>query len=233
MSLQRRWPASPGELIEAQLALAAADPPAPWTLSQRRELAIGACAVIFPRRLTGPGARGDRAWAAAAVLRDRRVIAQATVLTHAGAAYIAGLLALREGAALEAAVRPLAEAPDVLLVDGTGRDHPRRAGMALHLGAVLGLPTVGVTHRPLLAEGGWPEDMRGAASPLRLDGETVGAWLRTTSRTRPLAVHPGWRTDVETAVDVVLSATFGHRTPEPFRVARRLARTARAGARGG
>ncbi|MBV9421651.1 MAG: hypothetical protein JOZ98_01980, partial [Solirubrobacterales bacterium] len=56
MSLQRRWPASPGELIEAQLALAAADPPAPWTLSQRRELAIGACAVIFPRRLTGPGA---------------------------------------------------------------------------------------------------------------------------------------------------------------------------------
>ena len=233
MSVPHLWSASAQELIEAQLALAAAEPPAPWSASKDREPAIGACAVIFPRGLTGSGSRGDRAWAAAAVLRKRCVIAQATVLAQAGAPYVAGLLALREGAALEAAVRALTAPPDVLLVDGTGRDHPRRGGMALHLGAVLDFPTVGVTHRPLLAEGAWPDDLRGATSPLRLDGETVGAWLRTRPGTRPLAVHPGWRTDVDTAIEVVLSATFAHRAPEPFRVARRLARTARAGAQGG
>jgi deoxyribonuclease V len=115
----------------------------------------------------------------------------------------------------------------VLLVDATGRDHPRGAGMALHLGAVLGLPTIGVTHRPLLASGDWPDDRRGATSPLLLDGERVGAWLRTRAGARPLAIHPGWRTTVEVAVEVAALASSGHRTPEPFRRARWQARMAR------
>jgi deoxyribonuclease V len=157
----------------------------------------------------------------------RQVVAQSTVRCTAGAAYTPGLLALREGPCLEPAVRGLPWAPDVLLVDATGRDHPRRAGLALHLGAVLDLPTVGVTHRPLLATGAWPEDARGASAPLRLEGRRVGAWLRTRRGTRPLAIHPGWRTDVDVALAVVLSATFSHRTPEPFRRARYLARIAR------
>src|SRR5207302_4517114 len=121
---------------------------------------------------------------------------------------------------LEAAVRGLSAAPDVLLVDATGRDHPRRAGMALQLGAVLDLPTVGVTHRPLLAGGAWPEDVRGATSLLLLEDEPVGAWLRTRRGTRPLAIHPGWRTDIGAAVSVVLAATGRRRTPEPLRLAR-------------
>jgi deoxyribonuclease V len=116
----------------------------------------------------------------------------------------------------------------MLLVDGTGRDHPRRAGLALHLGAVLDLPTVGVTHRPLGAAGKWPPDERGARSPLLLDGEQVGYWLRTRAGTRPLAVHAAWRTDAETAAEVVLSACR-LRTPEPLRRARRRARRARSG----
>src|SRR4029453_17576075 len=85
---------------------------------------------------------------------------------RAGPPYEPGLLALREGALLEGAVRALGHPPDVLLVDATGRDHPRRAGLALHLGAMLELPTIGVTHRLLAAEGGWPADERGARSPL-------------------------------------------------------------------
>ena len=96
---------------------------------------------------------------------------------HAGAPYEPGLLALREGALLEAAVRALTKPPDVLLVDATGRDHQRRAGLAFHLGAVLDVPTVGVTHRPLSAEGEWPPDERGARSPLLLEGESVGYWI--------------------------------------------------------
>ncbi len=146
----------------------------------------------------------------------------------AGAAYEAGLLALREGPLLEAAVRALADPPEVLLVNSTGRDHPRRAGLALHLGGVLDLPTVGLTHRTLLAVGEWPPDEGGASTPLLLEDELVGYWLRTKPETRPLAVHAAWRTDPETAVQVVLAATGRARTPEPLRLARQAARLARA-----
>jgi deoxyribonuclease V len=219
------WPSSEAELIAAQRALADTTPE-PWE-PRSASLAIGAVVVVFPRHQTGRGARGDPAWAAAVVVRERRVVAAVTIATAAAAPYEPGLLALREGPALEAAVSALTHTPDVLLVDATGRDHPRRAGLALHLGAVTGTSTVGVTHRPLLAEGPWPLDELGAHSPLRLDGETVGAWVRTRRGARPLAVHPGWGTTLETAIDVVLAATHGHRTPEPLRHARRLARVAR------
>jgi len=220
------WPGSSEELIAAQSALAAASP-TPWHAGAEAP-AIGGCVVCFARGQTGPGARGDRAWAAAAVLRGRQVVARAELMGEAGAGYAPGLLALREGACLEAVVRALNWRPDVLLVDATGRDHPRGAGLALQLGAVLDLPTVGVTHRSLLAAGAWPADVRGATAPLLLDGARVGVWLRTRAGARPLAIHPAWRTDVETAVQIVSMATFEHRTPEPFRHARMLARTARA-----
>jgi len=145
-----------------------------------------------------------------------------------GAPYVPGLLALRVGALLEAAVRGLHEQPDVLLVDATGRDHPRGAGLALHLGAELGVPTVGVTHRPLRAAGELPGEEHAAMSPLLLEGTEVACWLRTRRGTRPLAVHPAWRVDLATAVGVTLRATVRHRTPEPLRRARRIARQARA-----
>ena len=128
-------------------------------------------------------------------------------------------------------MRALPIAPEVLVVNATGRDHPRRAGLALHLGAVLGLPTVGVTTRPLLAQGAWPPDQRGAIAPLRLGGEVVGCWVRTRAGARPVAVHAAWHTDVQAAVQVVLAATRRARTPEPLRRARTLARTERAHSR--
>jgi deoxyribonuclease V len=221
------WPTSPKELIQAQHALALARPES-WHPPPTGSFAIGACAVVFARGLPGPGARGDPAWAAAAVLLRRRVVAEASVNGAAAGPYVPGLLALREGPCLEAAVRALAVAPDVLLVDATGADHPRRAGLALHLGALTGLPTVGVTHRPLLAQGAWPEDARGAHSPLTLEREVVGAWLRTRRGARPVAVHPGWRTTLEDAIDVVSAAARGYRTPEALRRARNRARIARA-----
>jgi len=105
--------------------------------------------------------------------------------------------------------------------------------VALHLGATLGLPTVGVTHRPLLAAGDWPGPERGSASPLLLDGDLVGYWVRTRAGARPLAVHAAWGTDPELAVEVALAATRRARTPEPLRAARRAARRARAAAEAG
>jgi deoxyribonuclease V len=219
------WPHSDAELVDVQRALAAARPP-PW--HPPAAPVVGACAVRFPRGQRGRGARGDAAWASAVALRGREVLAEAVVTGEAAAPYAPGLLALREGPLLEAAVRALAVTPDVVLVDATGRDHPRRAGLALHLGAVLELPTAGVTHRPLVACGPPPAGTRGATAPLLLGGEPVAAWVRTRPNARPLAVHPAWRTSVEVAVAVVLATTHGPRTPEPLRRARRLARLARS-----
>jgi len=213
------WPTTADELRELQRALAA-DAPPPWRPGPGRVAARG-CFVCFER---GPGAR---AWAAAAVVRGERVLGRSVITGCAGHGYEAGLLALREGRLLEAAVRALPRRPDVLLVNATGRDHQRRAGLALHLGAVLELPTVGVTHRPLVAEGAWPASERGAHSPLRIGEEIVGCWLRTVPRARPLAVDAAWRTDVELARAVVLACAARVRTPEPLREARRAARTAR------
>ena len=212
------WPLTREELIEEQARLAALGPGA-WRFELDAQ--IGGAFVCFVRGGSGPGRAGDPAWAAACVGRDTTVVA-----ASAGAPYEPGLLA-REGALLKAAVRALPELPDALLVDATGRDHPRRAGLAFQIGAVLELPTVGVTHRPLLAQGEWPADERGARTPLLLGGELVGYWLRTKAGTRPLAVHAAWRTDPDTAADVVLSASRA-RTPEPLRRARRRAREARA-----
>jgi deoxyribonuclease V len=93
---------------------------------------------------------------------------------------------------------------------------------------VLDLPTVGVTHRPLLAEGDWPAGPKGQAAPLVLDGERVGGEVRRREGVRPVAAHPAWRTDIDTAIAVVLRTAGSHRTPEPLRRARRLARLARA-----
>jgi len=223
------WPDSAEELVREQEALARAAPPL-WRRRAGGSLAIAGCFVCFARGKTGPGRAGDPGWAGSAVIRHGRLVASAVVSGEAGAPYEPGLLALREGPLLEAAVRALEVEPDVLLVNATGRDHPRRAGLALHLGALLDLPTIGVTHRLLVAEGAWPDDGRGMMRPFRLGGDVVGHWLRTRRGTRPLAVHAAWRTDPDRAIEVLLASLSRMRTPEPLRRARQAARTARASA---
>jgi deoxyribonuclease V len=218
------WPTDAESLVAAQREVAARTPTR-WTPGER--LSVGGCWVCFPRGLTGPGDAGDPTWTAAVVLRERRVTDGHVARGAATASYRPGLLALRTGPVMEAAVRALGVRPDVLMLDATGRDHPRGAGLALHLGFVLDLPTVGVTHRPLTGTGGWPADERGATSPVRIGDTVVAAWVRTRPGTRPLVVHPGWRVDLDTAVSVVLDSAT-RRTPEPLRQARRLARAARA-----
>lgn len=219
------WPVDAESLVAAQEELAGAASEA-WT-PDRDRLLVGGCWVCFPRGLTGRGGAGDPAWTAAVVLRRGRVVDEQVVTGVAGAPYAPGLLALRMGPLMEAAVRGLRTRPDVLLVDAGGRDHPRRAGLALHLGAVLDLPTVGITHRPLLAEGAWPGNRRGDTSPVRIGDTVVGCWLRTQPGVRPLVVHPGWAVDLDTAVEVVTRVSDRRRTPEPLRRARQLARRAR------
>ncbi|HYH48041.1 MAG TPA: endonuclease V [Acidimicrobiia bacterium] len=185
--------------------------------------------------------------------RAADVVEQAVVQQAVPSAYAPGLLALREGPVLAAAVSSLRRRPEVLLVDASGADHPRRAGLAVHLGWVLDVPTVGVTKRPLRARpdpapvaAGAPADMRvdstapapgsndpaawvrGRSWPLHLDGTVVAALVCTRTGARPVVAHAGWRTDVETAVATTLAAsTEGARAPVPLQEARRVAREAR------
>ncbi len=206
------WPASREALEEVQVRLLREEPE-PWEPPET--LLAGAAFATFSTR--ADPAPAERGWAAAIAGSARAVLP-----FEVRAPYEAGYLALREGPPLERVVRALGVRPDVLLVDATGRDHPRGAGLALHLGAVLDLPTVGVTDRPLVAV----PDEHGR---LLLDGRVVGSVVRTRSDARPVFAHAAWRTDAETAGRVVLALSTGRaRTPEPLRVARFLARAVRA-----
>lgn len=223
------WPPTAAALVAVQHALArAARDATSW--SPVDQPVVGGCFVAFARGEQGPGAPGDRAWAGAVAWRDGAVVDETAVFGEVPAAYEPGLLALREGPILQRAVEALPARPDVLLIDATGLDHPRRAGLALHLGAVLDLPSVGVTHRPLVAHGAMPVDeQRGTTAPLTLDVEVVAHWVRTRARTRPVVAHAAWRTTPDTAREVVLATAPGDaRTPAPLQQARRVARAARA-----
>lgn len=203
------WPADATALAALQERLADLEAVQPrWHPEETRLLLVGGVFVAGPRDVSGPGSAGDPGWAAAAVLRGGSVLDVAVVAGRLGAPYEPGLLALREGPLLERAVRALSVRPDVLLVDATGRDHPRGAGLATHLGWVLDLPSIGVTDRALV-------------DPSR------STPVRARPGVRPVLVHPAWRTEGPTAVAVV-SDELSHRTPAPLREARRLARDARA-----
>ena len=228
------WPRTPAELEAEQYRLGQTAGPV-WRpqglgISGATDSfpTIGASFVCFGRGGAGPGAAGDAGWAAAAGFAAGAFAFSAVVQGRAPAAYAPGHLALREGALHEAALRALPNLPELLLVDATGRDHPRRAGLALHLGARLGVPSLGVTNRLLVATGAPPPDVAGAATPFLLEGEVVGWWLCVRRGVRPLAVHAAWRTDPETALAIVRSCLGRTRTPEPLRTARRLAREERS-----
>jgi len=220
------WPTTVAELVAMQDALARARPRRWDGLPEVGRVA--GCFVCFERGRSGPGAGGDPGWAAACLVTASGESVTRVVRGPAAAPYEPGLLALREGGLLEAALGALPAAPDLLVVNATGRDHPRRAGLALHLGARLGVPSIGVTNRPLLAGGDAPDDRRGATSPLRIGDQIVAYWVRTRRGTRPLVAHAGWRTDPEQAVELLLRLILRWRTPLPLRLARQAARQARA-----
>lgn len=190
---------------------------------------VGACYACFERPANIPGRAGEPGWAAAALTRGSRFVEAIAVEGVAGGPYVPGLLALREEALLAAAVGGLSSRPDVLIVNATGLDHPRGCGLAVQLGATLGLPTVGVTDRPLCARGEPPGPERWSMAPLAQGGRPVAVYLVTRAGTRPVVVHPGWETSFDVALQVVRNSVRRARTPEPLRRARRLARAVRAG----
>jgi deoxyribonuclease V len=215
--------------LQAELARRASDAE-PWRPGSVRPILVAGVFLASPSG--SAGVAGEPMWGAVVAMRGGRVEAEAVVPGRAADVYRAGYLALRGGPLVERALRALEVGPDVVLLDASGLDHPRGAGFALHVGAVLDLPTVGVTDRPLVASCTPPGPERGDRSPLVLGDRVVGAILRTRTDARPICVHAAWRTDPETACEVVLTVTGPARTPEPLRAARRLARIERARAEG-
>ncbi len=128
--------------------------------------------------------------------------------------YLPGLLSFREGPAAVEAVKRLETRPTILLVDGCGVNHPRRAGLASSIGVTLDLPTVGVSKNVLCGTFDPPSAV-GDASPLVFEGEGVGYVLLSKKRCRPIVVAPGTGVSVESALDLARRYLRDHKLPEP------------------
>ena len=163
----------------------------------------------------------DRVFAAAVVWDVKRceVLEMRTHSRPLAFPYVPGLLSFREAPALLAVLRRVRTPVDALLCDGQGLAHPRRFGLACHLGVLLDAPAIGCAKSRLAGQGTEPGPQRGASTPLTLDGEQVGAVLRTRSGVKPLFVSPGHLCDIDDAVGLALRCGGGFRLPEPVRLA--------------
>lgn len=157
--------------------------------------------------------------------RARRVVVESTLArSPTRFPYVPGLLSFREAPAVLAALRRLRVEPDVIMCDAHGFAHPRRFGLACHVGLICGRPTMGCAKSRLVGEHrepGWP---RGAHAPLRHGGEIIGSVLRTQDGTRPVYVSVGHLIDLATARRIALDCAVRYRLPEPTRLADQLVR---------
>jgi deoxyribonuclease V len=133
--------------------------------------------------------------------------------------YVPGLLSFRESPALLAAFRRLRTEPDVILIDGHGLAHPRRFGIACHLGLLLDKPTIGCAKSLLVGAHGELGLKAGSSAPLTHHGEQVGMALRTRDAVKPIYVTQGHRVSLATAVRLVQACVDGYRIPKPTREA--------------
>jgi deoxyribonuclease V len=133
--------------------------------------------------------------------------------------YIPGLLSFREGPAIIQAFKKLKTPPDVVLFDGQGFAHPRRIGIASHMGLVLGIPSIGCAKSRLCGTFREPGRKRGSWSPLHDRGELIGAVLRTRDGVKPIFVSVGHRVALSSAIRMVLECHDGTRIPKPTREA--------------
>jgi deoxyribonuclease V len=147
------------------------------------------------------------------------LLERAGVRAEATFPYIPGLLSFRETPPLLAAWQQLQMRPEALICDGQGIAHPRRFGIACHLGLLLDLPTVGCAKRILTGRHGPVGDARGDWQPLVDRGETVGAAVRLRPGASPVYVSPGHRCDLESAIQLVLRCAGATRVPETTRLA--------------
>jgi deoxyribonuclease V len=154
---------------------------------------------------------------------DLRLLDQAVVHRPTSFPYVPGLLSFREAPSALDALSQISVRPDLLLCDGQGLAHPRRFGLACHLGLLSDIPAIGVAKSRLVGEHKGVGEERGSRQPLMLDGVIIGTVLRTRTGVKPLYISIGHRISLETAVDYVLSCAPKYRLPETTRKADELA----------
>jgi len=174
---------------------------------------------------------GTTFYAAVAVLSypELELVDSATAVGEVRFPYVPGLLSFRELPILLEAFRRLPAPPDLVLVDGQGVAHPRRFGLASHLGLWLDLPTVGCAKSRLTGSHAEPAPRRCAQAPLQDGDERIGTVLVTRDRVKPLYVSPGHLVDHPTAAELTLACTTRYRMPEPTRQAHLLSNRLRRG----
>ena len=215
------WDLTPGEAIALQMRLA---PQVVLQGAPTRVRSVAAADVAFVDR---PRSRQPGLARAAVVLLsypELVVVEQRVAETPVAFPYVPGLLSFREIPALVQAFESLDASPDLLLVDGQGYAHPRRFGLACHLGLLLDIPTIGCAksrlcghHEPLPAA-------LGSSVPLMDGDDLIGTVLRTRDGVAPVYVSPGHRIGLEAAAEWVLHLCRGHRIPEPLRLADRASK---------
>jgi deoxyribonuclease V len=209
------WDVTPEEAIRLQRELA---PRVVWRDTRLR----------MPQLIAGMDVSYDKGspwiYAAIVVLRlpDLAEVETAGVRTRAGFPYVPGLLSFREGPAGLLAWARLTTRPDCLICDGHGLAHPRRLGLASHVGLWLDLPTIGCAKSLLVGAHAEPGEARGSMTDLLHDGAVVGAAVRTRASVRPVYVSVGHRMSLATAVTTVLCCAPRFRVPDPIRRAHTL-----------
>jgi len=221
-----------------------------WNLSYSQAVALQkslACKVQFtplknpPKLIAGIDCalskNGQRIVAAAVVLRapnaieglweplklpDFELIETTTASQKVNFPYIPGLLSFREAPVCITAVEKLKKEPDLFLIDGQGIAHPRRLGIASHLGLFFDKPTIGCAKSRLTGCFEDPPPEKGAYSLLKYGREIIGAVLRTRKAVKPLFVSVGNKCTLEDAIKIVLACTTKYRLPEPARLAHQL-----------
>lgn len=221
------------------------EPPHDWTLTPREAIAVqielaGQVELTDPgpiRRVAGVDCafadEGKRCLSAVVVwdIERAEVMEEQTASAPCPMPYIPGLLSFRELPAVLAGLSRLSTEVDAVMCDGQGIAHPRRFGLASHLGLILGVPTVGCAKSRLVGTYRTPGQKRGASTRLLNRGEVVGRVVRTRTGVKPVFVSPGHRMTLDAAERLVLRCGAGYRLPEPTRLAdRRVAALKRAGA---
>ena len=173
--------------------------------------------------------RGKDFWAAAVVLNypAMEIVEVAAAHHYTVFPYIPGLLSFREMPALLKAFRKLQTIPDLIFVDGTGILHPRKLGLAAHLGLWLDLPAIGCAKNLLCGQHQPIATAKGSSQPVTLDGEIVGAAVRTRTAVKPMFISPGNLVTLEDSIAFTLEACPRYRIPEPVRAAHKAANSAR------
>ncbi|MGE0252148.1 MAG: deoxyribonuclease V [Dongiaceae bacterium] len=213
--INKDWPSSPNEAIALQQKL-------------RAQVVIAKNPAAF-KTIAGIDVSHDKSDIshAAIVLLDAETLKPLESIKLSSPTrfpYIPGLLSFREIPVILEALAKLSSTPDLLMVDGHGIAHPRRLGIAAHLGVVTDLPAIGVAKKRLTGKYKEPDAAKGSHTPLMAGDEQIGAVLRSKENCLPLFISPGHRLDQEQALALTLKYLTNYRLPEPTRLADQLSK---------